>query len=223
MKKILKFILFLVVIYLVVGGYQLYKEYHPTVKIRDKQLQTLQIQIDELTKRDQEEKVRRIKLQTLQNPEIITDKFQNISKLLVYEGVMSYSDVIKESSWYGSKSLTIELKYNYGIGYDLGNVVVKNIFNDNGNIVVINIPKDQLKIEYVELDKESKLDSNKKWFNSGYTANDIEIILEQSQEKTRQKIENNKEIYFNAYDNLQETIKEIVKKLGFKDVVFNVI
>ena len=223
MKKCLKFLfkLFLIglLIYAMIGGYLLYNHYNPTIKVKDKQLQELQTQVTELTKKDQEEKVRRIKLQVLQNPEIINDKLQKISKLLVYKGVVSYNDCISESSFWGSKSIQLKLKYNYGISYELKNVGIYGFYD---NIVTIKLPKNELKLEYLELDKETKIEGNKKWFNNGYTPQDTEIILEQAQEKARQKIENDRKIYDAAFISLEDSLKEIIKKLGYKDVIFDV-
>jgi hypothetical protein len=223
MKKYLKFLfksfVIGVIIYFSVSGYLLYKHYHPTPKDKDNQLVVLQTKVDELTQKQQEEKAKRIKLQALQDPEIITDKLQKVSKLLVYKGVISYNDLLKESTFWGSKSIQLKLKYNYGISYELKNVVVDSFYDDK---VVIKLSKNELKLEYVEVDKESKIDSNKEWFSNEYTPQDTEIILEQSQESVRQKIENDRGIYDKAFESLKESIKDIVLKLGYKDVIFDV-
>ena len=85
----------------------------------DKQINTIQKELDQYKQKEQEEKIRRLRIQQLQNPEIINKELTKVGELTVLKGTTTYSDVLKESNWYSSKELNIDFTFNYGISIDV--------------------------------------------------------------------------------------------------------
>jgi hypothetical protein len=188
-------------------------------KTVDSKINELQDLIDKNKSDEQVEQIRKLKLQQLQNPEIINKELTKVGKLLVYQGTTEYSDIIKESNFWGSKTLDLHLYYNFGISIELQKIIVDRFYDKT---VVLNIPKQELQLEYIEMDTtKSKVNGEKKWFNSNYKPDEVDMILVNAQEKTRNTIINDKDSFDTAADNLKAYLKDFVLKLGYDDVIFN--
>ena len=221
MKRFFELMVIIIFLYIAYNAYLIYEDYKI---IEDKQIQAqvqnLQYQVDQLTKVEMKEEITKIKINTLHNPDIINNKLEEVSKLLVYRGEINYADHIKESSFWGTKGLTLNLKYNFGITYDLENVVVDGFYE---NTVVIKLPKDKLELEFVELDGDSQVESSNSLLVSKFTPEQTEIIFEQTQDRVRDKLENDRDVYDRSFDSLKGSLENIVLKLGYKKVIFDVI
>jgi hypothetical protein len=221
MKKFLLVLMILLIMFCI--GFCQYKSSPKLYSNSDQYQQTdsntkeLQAELDKYIQQEQEDKLHKLKLQTLQNPEIINTEFINVGKLIVYQGKVSYSDCLREKRWYGTKEMNIELKYNFGIGIDISLITVKEFIETT---VVLEIPKSELVLEYIELNsKESSINGSKTWFSSNYNSNDVNLVLQDAQSKTRSNIESNKDIFNKAMKNLKVDIRELVLKLGYDDVI----
>lgn len=195
-------------------GYQYTKQ--NTKDTVNNELSNLEKQLDKYKDEQNKEKMRQLELQTLQNPQLILNQFKNTGKLITYEGSLKYEDVIKEDSFWGSRELVLNLKYNVGIGIDL--TTIQDI-SFNEKTVIIKIPKNELKIEYVELSNESKINSKKKFFMGNYTPEDIKMILDNSQTKINEYINNHKEYYDTAFQSLKDNLSQLILKIGYDKVI----
>lgn len=172
-------------------------------------------QFKETNKKDE---IRKIQLEALQNPEIISTKFKEISELLVYEGEYKISDLLKEENWYSSKSLNIEMYFNYGISIDLQKVEVSKIIEKT---VILKIPKNELKIKYVELNTtKQKMNSEVSFFAKQYSPEEVTIITNSLREKARTAINNDKAIFNKSIESLKKSLKNIILKLNYKNIIY---
>jgi hypothetical protein len=208
--KLLIFILFIGII-----GYCIYQY---QINTNDIQVTKLQSQLDKYKQAEQKEEIRKLELLAMQNPEIIQKELVNVGKLIVNEGNYTYQDTIEISKWYGHKELYIDLNYKYGIAIDLNTITIDKFVD---KIVYITIPIGEIKLEYIELVNElSKIDGDKSGLVSQFTPQDINIIIENTNDKVRNTIEDNRSIYTDSLISLKENIKSLVLKLGYDDVVF---
>lgn len=185
----------------------------------DNQIDTIQKELDTYKQKEQEEKLRKLKIQQLQNPEIINNEFIKVGELIVYKGNYTYKDIIREKNWYSKRELNIDFKFNFGMAFNIKNIIINKFIDD---VVVLDINKNQIKIQYIELDiKESKIDSTKSILSSEFKPQDIGILAENTQKTVADTIHNNKSIYDTSLDSLKENLKELILKLGYKDVIFN--
>lgn len=201
------------------AGVYAYKEITKTEAQKyDERLAQLQDEVDKATKERQDEELRKIKLQELQNPEIINNKLSEVGKLIVLEGSTQYSDIIKESNFWGSKELDVVLTYNFAIAIDLNQIVVSRFYDKTA---VLQIPKDKLLLDYVELNMdETKIQGTKTWFNKEYKPEDVRLILDNAQETTTEELNKNRELFDDALENLKYQLREFVLQLNYDDVVF---
>jgi hypothetical protein len=222
MKKLVFIVLLLLVAFLS-GIYYQFKETHSAKTAEqcfNNNIDTLQKELDNYKKKEQEEKIRKIQLQALQNPEIIITKFKEIGKLKVYEGQWQYSDILREKNWYSSKEVDLKLLFNYGIAIDLQTVLQSNI-KITGENVIIKIPKKEVKLDYIELDTENTtVTSTKTWLASQYKPEDIRMIFNQARNKTREEIGSNKEVFNKSIDSLKNNLRLVVLALNYKEVIF---
>jgi hypothetical protein len=181
------------------------------------QISDIQLQLNKYKEQEQQEKIRALELQILQDPQIVINELNQVGKLIVYEGQSNYEDYIVESNFWGSRAINLNLKYNFGISIELNTINVKEIYNKT---IVLNIPKQEFKIEYVELDNKSKLESNKEWFISQYKPEDIKIIFNQANDKVRWQILSDKSIFDKSSESLKSNLRELILKLGYEDVKF---
>lgn len=221
MKRLNLVSIILVIIVLVVLSKATINKLNLNNNTVDDKLSNIQSELDKYKKKEQEDKVRKLELQQLQNPNIIIQKLNSTGKLLIYKGEITYNDLIKQSSFWGSKELNLNIKYNFGISYDLSNVKIDSFIDRK---VVILIPKQELKLEYLELDNsnnDNKIEGSKTWFESNFTPDDVNMVLQQAREKTIEKINNDKSIYDQALVSLKNNLKELILKLNYEDVIFN--
>jgi len=225
--KFFKAILCLIGITIICMGYYQYKiTQKPVSEVVDDRLSQSQQKLDEaqskldkIKEQENAEKLRKLELEQLQNPEIINKELLSIGKLITYEGSSQYSDVIKESSWLGSKELDLQLTYNFGIAIDLTKITVEKFYDKT---VVLQIPKSELMLDYIEVNtKDTKVIGSKQWFAKNYTPNETKLVLDNAQAKTKEKIESDKDIFNKAMDNLKVSLKDFICKLGYDDVIFD--
>jgi hypothetical protein len=227
-----KFFIVLLFIALIIVGFMIYSDYKATHKTPDqivdsrldesqKQLDEANSKLDEIKQQEYKNTLRKLELAKLQNPEILNKAFEKVGKLTTYEGKSQYSDIIKEKSFWGSKSLDLTLIYNFGIAIDLNTIVVESFFEKT---VVLQIPKSELKLQYIEVNtKDTKVISTKTWLAKNYNANDMKLVLDNAQDKTKESIEGSKDIFDKAMESLKESLKEFILKLGYDDVIFNIV
>lgn len=227
MSKLKYFLIFLAVIGFIYGYYNhRISQKQPTIQEQvtndidstQKEINNLKDTVNKYRLKEQEEELRKIRLQQLQNPEIITNELSNISHLIVYRGQLTYNDFIKEGNWFANKSMTLNLVFNFGIAIDLKTILVSRFIED---IPVIKIPKNELKLEYVELDaKSSKINGEKTLLSNQFTPEDVKGIIGNAKDSVTNKITNDKSVYYNALINLKSDIRDLVLKLNYRDVIF---
>lgn len=163
----------------------------------------------------------------LKNPDIILEKFQEVGKIISYEGKVRYPTYIKEEGLLGklsTRELYIDLTYKFGISMDLENIKIIDVINTNtyeGTKVILEIPKNKLQLEYLELVLDDKsIQSDKTILTSQFKPEDINMILQISKDQVEQKINNTDEIFYQARENLKTEIAELIFNLGFDSVEF---
>jgi len=221
-----KFILWLILLAFLITGCsytfygitpnQIFQLVH--MKVTEKQNKNIESELIKIKQQEQEKEQRRLELLKLQNPEIINQQLRKTDKTICYEGTQKYSDLIIDKKWYGYKDLNIELYYDYGIGIDNSKLIVKDFYDDK---VVIQIPKNQVKLVYISLNAaKSKIDGDNSILIEGYSPEDVKVVLETADSKTKLNINNDKNTYDVAFSNLKDNIKKKVLSLGYSDVVF---
>lgn len=214
-----KFISMLMVITIIVVGYNVYLWGTRSTddKLAETQAEAQKI-IDETKKKEQEEKMRKLEIQALQNPDIVNEAMTKVGKLIVFESGVTYTDVIRETSFWGAKETTFDLKYNYGISYDFTKVKVDKFVEKT---VYIKLSKNDLKIGYIEENNEnSKIDGDATWFESEYSAEDINLARDNAKVKVREFIEGYQDAYIESMKSLKEQLKGFILKLGYDNVIF---
>jgi hypothetical protein len=212
------FIVFILVITLFCVGWYIGNNSKDNSTEINQRISAIQGELDKYKNQEQQEKVRELELQALQNPQVVIDQFKKVGKLITYEGKASYEDVIKEDTFWGSRQLTLDLKYNFGISMDLSKVEVINVSN---RLVTLQIPKDKLLLEYLELNPElSKVKSKKTWFLSDFMPTEVKYILSNAYIITKNRIISTKGIFDMAYTNLQDNLTSLMHELGYDKVEF---
>lgn len=220
MKK-LGFIFLLIMI--ILGLYYGYQFFHTDSPVNQEaqfndDIANLQGEIDKYKQAEQEEKMRQLELQALQNPDIILDKCKEVGDLIVYEGVSTYEDTIRETSFWGAKNLAVKLIYKFGISYDLSMIQVARFVD---RTVYIKLDKAELKLKYIELNtEESKTDGTTEWFESQFKPDDVKMIMDNAQIKTKEKINNSKEDFEKAMESLKNNIRGLVLNLDYDGAEF---
>jgi len=179
-------------------------------------IDNLQTQVNKYKLQEQDKQLRQIRLQQLQNPEVIMNELSTTNKLLVYECKITYNDYIKEGNWLANKSLSISLKYNIGIAIDLNLIEIRFV----EATPVLTIPKDGLQLEYIELDTEnSKIDGDRSFFSSQFVPEDIKGVIEMAQKTLENRVCNNKDLFDKSMVSLKENLRELIIRLGYEDCV----
>lgn len=183
-----------------------------------KRLNSIQSELDKYKAKDTQEKVRELELKALQDPQIIIDQLHKVGKLIVYEGKASYEDIIIEKTFWTSRQLTIDLKYNFGVSMDLTNVNVISIAEKS---VILDIPNNKLTLEYLELNPElSRVQSKKSLFAFHFMPEDVKYIFQNAYTITKNRIKATKGIQDVAYECLKENLTNIIHRLGYSEVKF---
>lgn len=187
----------------------------------EKRMKELEEELRQKKEKEYEEELRRIKLEKLQNPEIINAEMESVGKLVVYKGKANYSNTFDESKFLRPKKISVNLQYKFGISMDLKNIVVSEFIED---VVVLKIHKDQLEIEYVELDEESiEVSEEVKLLAKEYTKEDLNKILTIGKSATLGRIQGNKDIHDKAIESLKNNVQEMVMQLGYRKVIVEVL
>jgi hypothetical protein len=223
----------LLILSIIFGGIYIYISYNTNIKNNENVDKTKENQatlIDNLVtrlglykKQESEEKIRQTELQQLQDPTLIKGECKRKGELLVYEGVMSYVDLIKEDTMFTTKSLSLNLKYNFGIVFDLRKIQIDGF---HGKTVFINIPQDELVLMYVELMTDTpntSVKSDVSLFASQYSPEEMKSILDNASISTRKNINMNKDIFQEAKYGLEDILKDLILKLKYEKVVFQYI
>jgi len=204
-----------------VGLYISYQNNHKTNTVdstQDTRLSELQTELDKYKQKEQNDKIRKLELLKLQKPEIILNRLEQVGKLIVYEGTYIYSECVRENNWYSNKDITLELKYNFGIGIDLGKITMDQFIDDK---VVLNLPVKDIIVQYIELDNSSKIVSNKTFLATQYKPEEVKLLLDDAHDKVKESINNNKNIFDAGIGSLKVDLTNLIVKLGYSEVLFN--
>jgi hypothetical protein len=178
----------------------------------------IQKQIEEQLRKEQEVKAENERLERLQNPELITSNLREVGILITYQGEVTYKDKIVQKGFLNKRELYINILYQFGIGINLNKIEVGKIV---GDIVTINIPKVAMQVEYLKiLPKETTINGTKSAFAKQFKPSEIEFVYETAQDTTLSKINNTPEIFDNAYENLENNLRNLIMELGYKKVYF---
>ncbi len=222
----LKMILFLLVLVVSAYFYISYKiGYNPlqntSILVKDNKNTLVESLIGELgtyKRKESEEKLRQLELKRLQNPALILSECKKKGELLIYEGKATYADLLQEETWASSKTLNLDLKYNFGIVFDLRSIRI-NGFHDK--TVVVDIPVNELRLKYLELDAgNAHVKSDISLFASQYTPQEMKSILDNAYIYTKNDINNNKDVFQEAKYGLEDALRELILKLKYEVVIF---
>lgn len=174
-------------------------------------------------RRVQETQIKKAEIQLQEkqlDANIIYDKFDEISELILQRGVLIYTNKITDKGFLNTKTLDLKLRYTYGLGIELNKIKVRQVIS---NVAYIQISIDQIKLKYVELDlDDSKVIGTKSILAKQFKPETIHIIMKQAQQKVSDTINMNRSLFRAAEKNLEKEIKGLLLSLGFDDVVFNV-
>jgi hypothetical protein len=208
MKKIL--ILFIVAL-IALGGFD---------KLHSSNARAITPVEEKQLKVDAQEKARLDHLKELQNPKLIEGKLRSAGSLTTLKGEMKYGSTITDTFLkIPIRGMTLDLKYNFGIGIDLEYVKVVSVLD---KIVVLQIPKNRLQLQYIEMNyQESKIiGENKKFLVSQFKPSEVQGLLEQSQQFVVNSIGKDQKYFMLAMNNLKSELEKMLKSYGFNKVMF---
>jgi hypothetical protein len=166
------------------------------------------------------QKERDEELARLSNPQIIAKELSKVGKLITYESKVGYTDKVSEKSFWGTKTVHIDLTFRFGISFELSKLKVAEIIDD---MAIIQIPMDAAILEYIEIVDEVIINGEKSLLVDHFTPDETSAIIVNAQRKTVERIENTDEIYTEAVRQLKVCLTELIGKLGYKRVVFDTV
>jgi hypothetical protein len=166
------------------------------------------------------QKERDKELERLSNPQIIAKELSKTGKIVTYESKVGYTDTVSEKSFWGTKTVYIDMTFRFGISFELKKLKVAEIIDD---MAVIQIPMDAAVLDYIEIVDEVKVNGEKSTFVGNFTPDETSAIMVNAQTETIKRIENTDEIYQEATRQLKECLTELIQKLGYKRIVFETI
>jgi hypothetical protein len=183
---------------------------------KEKEVESLKSKLNEYEAKQYKEDLEEEKIKALSDPQIIIDKLESTGQLITYKGNVTYSNHIEESKCYGTRSLTYKFTYEFGIGMDLSHIKVKKIID---NTVILSVPKSELKLIYLEL-KEDVMKSNNTWFASDFEPEIVNVAMQQANKRVGEEVLSNGDVFESGLGSLKSSVEGLVKKLGFKEVIF---
>lgn len=146
--------------------------------------------------------------------QMLVRELKKVGNLICYEGKYNYLYIDEETKWYGSKNISANLIYNFGLGIDFSTIKIEL----NGNKIIARIPEDRIEISYIELEnKESTL----KYFNSIFMEKyDINEIQRDCRDNVKLEILASEEYFHEAVNSIKERIREIGKQFGYNNIEF---
>lgn len=177
---------------------------------------------DELLKYRQEDAARRLRqaeLDKIQNPEIVVSQLHAKGKLIVYGGEVEHKDLLTQKSFWGDKNLNLNLKYKFGISYDLSEIKVVSIVEKN---VIIKVDINRLCLEYLELINDSQVDGQSSLLVSDFKPDEVNMTLKNAYNKTTVTVNENREIFNQAFIELKTKLTELISKMGYTKVIFDI-
>ncbi len=152
------------------------------------------------------------------NPKIIIDELNKVGELVVYQGEIEYIDTLVEDNWYGGKSVKLNLKYNFGISYNLSDVKISQIIKQN---IILDLNSNLLKLKYLELSKNSIVEGDNWGISSEFNPSKMNLIQKNAYEKTWSDVESKRKYFDEAYLSLKDNISSLISKLGYDNIVYN--
>ena len=185
---------------------------------KDELVMKLTEQLNEFKKFEAEEIKRQEKIKALQDPTIINTQLEKVGKLITYEGTANYVDKIVDKKFLKSRTLDVQLTYRFGIGMELSRIQVAGFMEDT---VIINIPRNGLVLEYIELQGEKVILNEKtSMLAKEFSSDEIKTIIQSGQQTTTQQINSTKEIFIKAEESLKDNLRNLIVKLGYRQVIF---
>lgn len=177
---------------------------------------------DELLKYRQEDAKRRLRqaeLDKIQNPEIVVSQLRAKRKLIVYGGEVEHKDLLTQESFWGDKNLNLNLKYKFGISYDLSEIKVVNIIEKS---VIIKVDINKLCLEYLELINDSQVNGQSSLLVSDFKPEEVSMTLKNAYNKTTVTVNENREIFNQAFVELKSKLAELIVEIGYDKVIFDI-
>lgn len=216
MKKFLSLLMVLVIVIIIVQGYK-WVTGSTNDKLNEKLVEAQEI-VNKNNDEENEEKIKRLEIQALQNPEIINEAMIKVGELVVFKSGVTYKDVVRNTNFWGAKEAYVDLKFKYGISYDFTKVAVDKFVEKT---VYIKVNKFDLGIEFIEEDTDtSNIKSESTWLAHQFKPADTEAIRDNAKVKVREFVQNYQEAYIQGMESLKENLKGFVLKLGYDNVVF---
>lgn len=209
----------MVILLILALGFIIYdNKFSQNESINIKDVANMQSELNQYKQQEYEQKLKELELQSIHNREILNAEFKKVGKLLIYKGGVVFKDKLVQDELITKKELDLYLKYDYGVTIDLSNIEIKNVVGDT---VIIHIPKSELKIEYVELNMdETNIKSDSNWLTKNYQPEDIEVILGIANDKVRNTLIENDQIFNDSYDSAKVEIEKLLMSVGFEYVIF---
>lgn len=220
LKGLLSFILVLCMALLIMWGLKTY-----AARGEEKEVAALEKKIEKYEQQEKQDEIRKKEIEKqLLDPKIIQEKLQSVSKIICLESKARYKNYIKEDKLLGDRELYIDTQYKFGVSMDLSNIKYEVIRGDNiiyGEKVVVTVLKDKLKIEYVErivTDKDIQHDSS--LLVKDYNPKDVNQVYKIAKQQVKTKLEEDREVFYKAHENLKGELSKIIMGLGFRNVEF---
>lgn len=120
-----------------------------------------------------------------------------------------------------TKSIYITTSYNYSFVYCMNKLVIEN--DDKGNVKIKLYRGDILLKPLAEISSERVMRDDTNIISGKFTPQQISSVMNATQVHTYNNIVTDNELYNKALHNTSENIKELVSKLGLKNVNIEII
>jgi len=188
-----------------------------------KPISTEQLQLRDFTK----EQNRTAELKKMQDPTIIQNEIRKVGEITSLKGKYNYFSKISNKDKFFDKftlrEITLDFEYNYGIG--INSLEYIRVLKIEDGKVYINIPKNRIQLIYIEQNMQnSKITNGDTMFLfDQFSPSDTQILSAQAQQNVVNAIGKDKKLFDDAMVNLQENIDGLIKNLGYRQVVFEII
>ena len=186
------------------------------------------IPVEQSQLRDYQKAIERTaELNKMQDPTIIQNELRKVGEITSLKGKYNYFSKITNKDKFFDKftlrEITLDFEYNYGIG--INSLEYIRVLKIEDGKVYINIPKNRIQLIYIEQNMQnSKITNGDTMFLfDQFSPSDTQILSAQAQQNVVNAIGKDKKLFDDAMVNLQENIDGLIKNLGYRQVVFEII
>jgi len=158
---------------------------------------------------------------------LIQNEIRKVGEIVSLEGKYKYLSKItnkdKIFDKFTLREITLDFEYNYGIGIN-SLEYIKVLKIENG-VAYISIPKNRIQLLYIEQNTQNSkiINEDNMFLFDQFSPSDTQILSAQAQQNVVNAIGKDDKLFDDAMVDLQENIDGLIKNLGYRQVVFEII